>query len=199
MRKQVFTLALIPAVVLAAYALTRTVLATEEDDCDMKTVIAGYYCEPSDLLLEKKELVSDVTYYECSFCELITKAEGKCPDCEKALVKKTSGKNVCPKCYEKPLEAEICVRTCYECPECCEQVAEAGECKECEEKLAQITVRALIQYQCPETDCDEASYKPAKCQNKECDHHGKPLVKTCSESGVFPHVKEKPKTKTKAE
>jgi len=193
MKTKLLVLALCPVMFAAVY-VGSTVLATEDDDaCDMKTVVKGYYCESCSEILDKKALVSDVTYYECSFCGLISKTAGKCPDCEEDYEKKTSGKDVCPKCYDKPEDVEICVKTCYECPECGDQQAEAGTCEDCEKKLVETTVRALIEYRCPQKGCYQTSYKPGKCENEECENCGKPLVKNCSESGVFPHVKEKAK------
>lgn len=180
-------LVLVSAAFLAA-PLSQPLPAAEEDGCDMSTVVKGFFCKECDSTLVKGDLVSGATYYACSVCETARKESGSCPRCDEALEKKVSGKDVCPHCFAKPVEAELCEKTCFECPECYERGV-AGTCPDCEKKRAKTTVRALIEYFCPQDGCSESSYGPGKCGDEECGSYGKPLVKTCTESGEYPHVK----------
>jgi hypothetical protein len=162
-----------------------------EPPCDMSKVVKGYWCAEDSRILDEKELVSDVTYYQCPECKDIRKEAGTCEYCDKKLEKKTSGKNVCPECFVKPAAAEICVKAYYECPECGRQSLTAGHCDDCDKDLAPQTSRAVIRYVC--TGCEASSLVPGKCTNKDCEQFDKPLKKTCSMSGTFPHVGPAPK------
>jgi len=188
--------ALAPLGVALVLLFIGSVAALEDDGaCDMKSVVKGQYCQSCEMILEKEDLGSDIEYFECPECETRSTKAGKCDDCEKDLVKKKSGKNVCKHCYEKPAEVDVCVKTCYECPECETRSAKAGKCSTCTDDedapvaLKEVTVKALIEYYCEE--CGETSMKAGKCTDKECENFGKPLVKSCSMSGEFPHVKSK--------
>jgi hypothetical protein len=155
--------------------------------CDLKHVIQAYLCEECDAILEKKDLVSDKTYYVCEDCEESADEAGACPYCEQPLKKKTTGKDVCPDCHSKPQKVEACRKVFYACEGCDTQRLEPGECTDCEAKLVEQVSLALVEYVCPE--CGESSLRPGKCADKECANAGKALERRCSESGSFPHVK----------
>lgn len=163
------------------------VAAALSGECDMANVVKGFYCEECDAVLEKKDLKSDVVTFTCPACEDVQEKAGKCEYCDKALVKKTSGKDVCPDCLAKPVEAEICVKTHYACPDCDEPGKKGGKCADCDVAFVEVVSRALIEYVCPE--CGDTSLKPGKCTDSECDACGKPLKRTCTMSGDAPHSK----------
>ena len=68
--------------------------------------------------------------------------------------------------------------------------AKAGKCADCEVQLKEVRSLALVTYRCPE--CGATQYKAGNCTDKECEHTGKPLVKSCELSGEPPHVAAKP-------
>lgn len=179
----------------AAYPLVRTVFASTEDECDMKTVERAFYCKADGVVLSKKELVSKKTYYLCATCKEISKKQGKCEFCGKKREKKVSEKDVCPKCYAKPMAVEVCVKAGYACPKCGETSAKPARCGSCRVKFKKTDIRALIEYRCP--GCGKAAYEPGKCTNAECERHGQDLVRTCTRSGKPPHVKNLPEAKKK--
>ncbi|MBI4878828.1 MAG: hypothetical protein HY812_04090 [Planctomycetes bacterium] len=167
--------------------------ATSTEECDMKTVIKAYFCAECDEVYEKKDLISDKEYYFCKDCEIAADKAGDCEWCNAPLEKKVSGKDVCPACYAPPAECEACVKVYYECPDCGETALEPGACPVCDDEkspqLEKITSLAVIQYVCE--GCYSPSLLPGRCVSDECDHEGQERVKTCSESGTFPHVKSK--------
>jgi hypothetical protein len=126
-------------------------------------------------------------YYECEDCGVVEKAPGKCEFCDEALVKKTSGKDVCPHCFRKPEPCEVCVKTYYECEDCGHQAAAPGKCEDCDAPLVKKVSRAVVEYACPE--CGDSALKLGKCSEEGCENFGKSLVRQCSMSGEFPHVK----------
>jgi hypothetical protein len=166
--------------------LPLTIAARDEGACDMKKVESGLYCETDDMLLDKDDIVSDKTYSACSECGAIVDDECECGG---KVEKKTSGKNVCAQCFEKPVKVEVCVKEFYECEDCGERATTAGECPDCEVALVKQTSKAVITYECSE--CGAATFAAGKCTDEECENHGKALQKSCSESGSFPHVKPK--------
>ena len=157
----------------------------EESSCDLKTVEKVFFCHEHEVLLPS-ELVSNVTYYVCEDCESSYEKPGECELCGETLQKKVSGKDVCPHCFAKPEPAEACVKTYFECPMCECRSATPGKCEDCDEEMEKCVSRALVEYVCP--DCGHFSLKPGKCPDPDCSHAGKPLVRTCSESGTYPHV-----------
>ena len=176
-------------IVLASLVLSPTTTfvadAQEDDACDMKTVTKGLRCEQCEEIVLAKSLVSDVPYYVCPDCDEVYREPGTCDECEVALVKKVSGKGVCPDCLQKPTAVEICEKVCYVCPDCEMTASKAGKCPECEVALEKQTIRAVIIYECP--DCGMSSYQAGKCTDESCEQHGKALKKRCSHSGEFPH------------
>jgi len=179
--KNTLTIAALGAVFLAwAYAEETTA------PCDLKTVIKAFYCETCDAVVEKKDLVSDVTVYVCDDCETISKTAGQCDGCEEPLKKKKSGKDVCKQCLVKPVPAEACRKTYYACPDCEMRSAAAGTCEDCETALVERVSLALVTYACP--TCGDSRLQAGKCEDEECKHFGKPLVRTCAASGEYPHV-----------
>ncbi|MCA9321905.1 MAG: hypothetical protein KDB53_14280 [Planctomycetes bacterium] len=154
--------------------------------CDLKTLESGYYCEACEAVLKADQRVSDKTYYECPDCgDRATKA-GDCDGCETTLVKKTSGKNVCPTCFEAPTAADLCVKSYFACPKCSATSAKAEKCAKCEVDFAAQTSRTVVTYECSE--CGASAHKATKCDDQDCERHGKAFdVKSCATSGTFPH------------
>jgi hypothetical protein len=157
-----------------------------ESECDLAKVVKMHYCELDEIILEKKQLVSDKKYYVCEDCKEVGEKKGECVHCEGKVVEKVSGKNVCPTCYGEVIEAEVCIKEYWECPDCEEGFAKAGKCAECEKDLVKKTSRAVVEYWCEE--CAHSARKPGTCPNKECKAKGKKLTRSCEMSGEFPHV-----------
>jgi predicted RNA-binding Zn-ribbon protein involved in translation (DUF1610 family) len=173
-----------PAILIGAVVVLAAG-AGEEGACDLKTVVPGFYCENCDEALVAKDLVSDVVYYACPDCGEISREPGRCSWCDTDLVKKTSGKDVCKTCLEKPTKAELCEKVYYVCPDCGAMSLKAGTCEECETDMEKKVSRAVVHYVCPE--CGDFQLSPGNCTNPSCEHEGKALVRTCSLSGEFPH------------
>ncbi|MHC4860177.1 MAG: hypothetical protein ACYTDY_08815 [Planctomycetota bacterium] len=195
MSKRTLSSFLVLAALVAAYPLARAVSASTEDECDLKTVERAFYCKADGLVLGKKELVSRKAYYVCATCKETSKKSGKCEFCGKKREKKVSEKDVCPSCYAKPLDVEVCVKPGYACPKCRETGTKPVKCGDCRVKYKKTDIRALIEYRCP--DCRKAEYAPGKCGNAECERHGQDLARTCTRSGKPPHVKNLPDAKKK--
>jgi hypothetical protein len=157
--------------------------------CDLKTVVRAFYCEGCDAVLEKKDLVSDVTVYVCEDCEVTLRTAGRCEVCDQLLKKKKSGKDVCRQCLVKPMEVDACRKVYFECPDCEAESAAPGKCEDCDVALKEKVSLALVTYDCPE--CGDSRMQAGKCVDEECKRFGKPLVRTCSASGEFPHVAKK--------
>jgi hypothetical protein len=180
------------AVVIAlgvGFAVTVAAGEKEEDEteCDLANVVKMHYCETDEVALKKDQLVSDKKYLICEDCAVTAEKKGDCPHCEGKVVEKVSGKNVCPICYGKVGMAEICVKEYYECPGCDARSAKAGKCKECKKDLVKKTSHAAIEYWCG--DCGFSSRKPGNCPEKTCKAEDRKLIRSCEESGDFPHVK----------
>lgn len=159
-------------------------IPTVTEDCDLANVQSGFYCADHEFLTAK-DLVSNVKYYECEECEEIQRKSGPCEFCEEPMVEKISGKNVCPHCFARPEVVDVCVKSCFACPECGERVARAGQCADCEVSFVKLEVKALVEYNCE--DCGTWSSKPGNCEDEECDSFDVPFQRVCSESGYFPH------------
>ena len=154
--------------------------------CDLATVVPGFYCEYDGNLLEAKDLVSNVTYFECPECSDRSDAAGQCEDCEVALIEKTSEKDVCKDCLGKPMAVEICVKKAFECAGCGHMSATPMHCEGCDEDLQPTVVKAMVVYSCEE--CGETEREAGNCTNEDCGHNGKPLARTCESSHEFPHT-----------
>jgi hypothetical protein len=59
-------------------------------------------------------------------------------------------------------------------------------CEDCDCDSAKVVSRAVIEYICP--FCYESSVKAGKCTDKECEGYGKPMKRSCSMAGSYPHV-----------
>jgi len=180
MRKTLAIIALGAAFVAWAYAEETTA------KCDLKTVIKAFYCDACEAVVEKKDLVSDVTVYVCAECETVSRVAGPCDGCEEPLQKKKSGKDVCKQCLVKPVPAEACRKTYYECSECDMGSAVPGTCEDCDVAFTEKVSLALVTYVCP--TCGDSRMRPGKCDDEDCKHFKKPLVRTCAASGEHPHV-----------
>ena len=65
---------------IVSLAIMLLVAAAPSDrlaDCDMKTIVKGFWCESCKLGMEKSDLASGATYYYCDGCEKASAAEGK--------------------------------------------------------------------------------------------------------------------------
>jgi hypothetical protein len=176
--RKILTILAIPALVL--------LMAGGSGECDLATVVKGFYCETDYQILEEKDLVSDKTYYVCPDCEAIETSPGTCSFCEVELVKRQSGKHVCPQCFQKPTAVEICVKKYHACPSCDAPGEAGGTCPDCEEPYEQMVSRALVQYECD--SCGYTSYTAGTCPSEDCEAQGKPLHRRCELSGEFPHT-----------
>jgi hypothetical protein len=177
----------LPIVALGALLLALAYAEEESSTkCDLKTVVKAFYCDTCDAVLEKKDLVSDVTIYVCEECETVSRTAGRCECCDEPLTKKKSGKDVCRQCLNKPAPAEACRKVYFECPECEAPSAIPGTCEDCDTAFVQKVSLALVTYDCPV--CGDSRLQAGKCEDEDCKHFGKPLVRTCSASGEFPHV-----------
>lgn len=171
---------------LGAVFLTWAFAAENTAQCDLKKVVKAFYCDTCESVLEKKDLVSDVTTYVCKDCETVSREAGQCDGCEEPLTKKKSGRDVCRQCLVKPVAAEACRKTHLECPDCGVRSADPGTCEDCETAYVETVSLALVTYVCP--TCGDSRMKAGKCEDEECKHHNKPLVRTCAASGEYPHV-----------
>lgn len=180
MRKMLSVTALCAVVLTWAYA------EDKKARCDLKTVVKAYYCDNCEIVIEKKDLVSDVTIYVCEDCETISKTAGRCEACEEPLEKKKSEKDVCKQCLVKPAQVEACRKVYYECPDCETTSAIPGSCEDCETAFKEKVSLALVTHECP--TCGDSRLQAGKCEDEDCKHFGKPLVRTCAASGEHPHV-----------
>ena len=163
--------------------------ATAGEGCDMKTVVKAAYCPKDKVIVEQKNLVSDLAYYNCSSCKTVKAAAGKCEKCGAELEKKTTDKNACKTCYTKTEQVDACEKTSWACDTCKKPMAKEGNCEKCQTPLKKQVSQALIAYKCP--DCGGKSATAGTCPAKsadQCKSFGKPLVKECSKSGTPPHV-----------
>jgi hypothetical protein len=177
---------LAPLFVTPPANLANSGVATE--NCDMKTVVPAAWCATDKTLIESKDLVSDKSYYACPTCKKISSDPGKCATCNQELEKKTSDRNVCPKCFQKPDTTEACEKSYWECDTCKKPVTHEGMCEKCKTPLKKHVSLARLAYHCD--GCGYKSDKPGNCPAKnpeECKNAGKPLAKSCSMSGTFPH------------
>jgi hypothetical protein len=173
-------------IALGAVFLTWVYAEEKTARCDLKTVVKAFYCETCETVLEKKNLVSDVTIYVCEDCETISRTGGECEACEEPLQKKKSEKDVCSQCLVKPAQVEACRKIYYECPDCEMTNAIPGACEDCETALKEKVSLALVTYDCPK--CGDSRLRAGKCEDEDCKQFGKPLVRTCAASGEHPHV-----------
>ena len=160
--------------------------ADARQGCDLAKTERAFYCESCSEVKFKDGLVSNKVYYRCEGCGVNEDKSGKCPDCDADLVKTTSGAGVCGACYEKPVACEVCVKESFECSGCGASSNKAGTCAECKVAFEKTVSKALIKYECAE--CATESFTAGKCTDDDCPNKGKPLTKTCTESGHAPHV-----------
>ncbi len=176
---------LIPAVILAALALAARAAGPEE--CDLSGLERIRYCESCSKILGAGDILSGATYYACDDCRTASAAPGECSSCGKPLQKRTAGSHACRYCFADSVEAEACLKIYYECPGCAIRRSAPGECPDCGGGLLKKESRALVEYVCEA--CGAVAHVAGACAYKDCENHGKPLRRTCSMSGVFPHVK----------
>lgn len=137
----------------------------QEDRCDMKQVEDGLYCPACDAILEEDEIM-DKEF--CKACAEEAKENG-----------------------EKPKKAEkvkVCVKTYHACPSCGTAGKPGGKCEDCGEAFQPRTDRARIVFKCE--NCGKEGKEGEPCGEEDCKTMGAKIVRTCSKSGRFPHVKE---------
>jgi hypothetical protein len=156
-------------------------------ECDLSQVVKVRYCEACAKVLEPSEVLSEAVYYSCASCRINSPVAGDCAVCGKPLEKKVTGKSACRFCYADSIEAEACLKVYYECKGCAARMAKEGTCPDCGIPLARKESKAIVEYVCG--SCGTVSLKPGACTFESCAARGKPLKRTCSMSGVFPHVK----------
>ena len=130
-------------------------------------------------------------------CDLKTVEDGLyCEDCEEILEGDAIEKKLyCAACYESATEAEetpekatkikVCVKSAFQCPDCSELSPSAGTCAECDVKLEKATVKARVIFACQE--CGTAADKEGLCDEEDCREMKAKVVRTCDQSGTFPH------------
>ena len=156
--------------------------------CDVKTVVPAAWCAQDRILLESKDLVTDKSYYACPTCKKSYEAPGKCEKCNQELERRTSEKDACPKCFARTDAVDTCQKEFWQCDACKQTAAREGNCEKCKAPLKKHVSLAKIGYVC--TGCGFAGDRPGNCPAmgpEECAQAGKPLTKTCSLSGTFPH------------
>src|SRR5437867_11647607 len=159
------------------------------DSCDMKSVVKAAWCTKDKVLLDRKDLVSNATYYACPVCGRVQKDPGKCAKDSKDLQMKTSDAEVCPTCFQKTETVDACEKAYWECDACRAHALKEGNCEKCQAPMKRHTSLAQISYRCEA--CGFKSDKAGSCPAKtaeECKSFGKPLARVCSKSGTFPHV-----------
>lgn len=172
--------------VVLGFAALFLAAAPHAADCDLKTIVKGFFCDSCKLGMEKSDLASNASYFYCDACDKSQTQDGKCADCGHALAKKTSGKDVCKKCFKKPNAADLCVKQGFVCPKCFKGYGAGGKCTTCKLTLESGAVKALVRYEC--TDCKSISTTAGKCTKAGCKKNGQDLIKRCSESGRAPHI-----------
>ena len=108
----------------------------------------------------------------------------KCNKCNKVIQdmsKEVDEKGNCKACGEKPVEIDVCVKTGWWCEKCGAQSLEKSDCAACKCAMSEKTVRSEIIWICP--GCKAKMKQGDHC--KGCD---KDAVKSCNDSGTFPHV-----------
>jgi len=133
------------------------------DACDLKTIEDGYYCEECEEVLAGDSLIKGEY---CTYCYEDAVENERTP--------------------QKAKKIKVCVKTCYQCPDCEELFESAGKCEDCEVKLEKATIRARVLFACQE--CGKEFDKAGFCDEEDCKDMKAKVVRTCSLSGEFPHV-----------
>ena len=171
--------------ILATGMVTNLIIArSTEKECDVKKTEKAYWCNSCFEALEDSDVKSK---YLCEGCGSTSDESGECDECEIERVKVT----MCEKCDEmiSDQKVEVCVKTGYICEDCGTESLKPGKCPDCKEEMTKITVKCRVIYKCK--DCDYSQFEPGKCSSdEELDCYDKELIKTCENSGTFPHTKE---------
>ena len=95
-------------------------------------------------------------------------------------------KGGCKKCGDKAKveQVDACIKTVWLCPKCKDADAAAGTCEDCKQERVAHEVAARVVFACP--GCGAKADAAGACTNGACKSAA--LVRTCSQSGTFPHV-----------
>lgn len=126
----------------------------------------------------------------CSMTEV--KSFDYCGGCYKFCPEGTVDKGHCTKCGREVSKAEGCVKTYYHCSKHVDHVAPCADnaAENCCEKRVDVV---RVEYRCASPKCPRWDYKPAECPAQPCPNFGKPMIKSCSASGTWPHGGAEPK------
>lgn len=131
-------------------------------------------------------------------CDLAKIEDGKyCPKCRKILVKTDKvndfdKEGACKECKSAPETVKLCIKEWI--PRCGMHDMQPHEKSCCNSKFCCKVeiVRALVTFKCAGCEAAAASEEAVKHAEKE---HEKKIVKSCGNSGTFPHGGELPKAK----
>jgi hypothetical protein len=154
--------------------------------CDIKTVVKGYWCDGCKLGLDKTELTGTAQVLYCESCQKAWGQGTKCATCGKELTRKEPPKDACRHCLTKPAAADLCSKQGFVCAKCFKGYAAIGKCTLCNAELEPGSVRAHVTYECPE--CKTTATAAAKCAKPGCKANGSDMAARCSMSGRAPHV-----------
>ncbi|MFH1226274.1 MAG: hypothetical protein V1701_00045 [Planctomycetota bacterium] len=133
----------------------------------------------------------------------------KCPCCKSGSLepaKLLRPDNTCYKCWDKPKDVDVCVKTVYICPshkflgsfgqnyrlckvQCSsEQSRNRKTCGKPVEKFCEDLAEIEYIYICPK--CKKEYKEPGKCQEFGCKEASLQKKGRCTKSGDFPHVNE---------
>jgi hypothetical protein len=150
-----------------SWLLTVTLVSSSQDDprgeCDLSHVEAGLYCTVCDRVLNPEEIK------EGEYC--------------RACYEWAKGEDISP---EKAKKVEVCIKTCHACPGCGRFGRPVGRCAFCTRFYIETMVRARIIRAC--TGCRTWYENEERCRDEECIKKRSRIVRTCAESGTFPHT-----------
>lgn len=113
-----------------------------------------------------------------------------CAECQILVEKDTlndKGEHV--DCEKKPGKADFCIKLFYLCESCGTQADQAGKCANCQADLKEQDSKSRILFHCPK--CEATSEEPKTCDAEDCAGKGQAYTKTCSDSGIPPHIRKK--------
>ncbi len=128
---------------------------------------------------------------EAETCDLAKiEALDFCVECQILVEKENlNDKGEHADCGKKPGKADFCMKTYYLCEACGTQADQAGKCANCQADLKEKVSPSRIIFHCPK--CEATSDEPKTCDAEDCAGKGQAYVKTCSDSGIPPHVRKK--------
>ncbi len=126
----------------------------------------------------------------CDMAEI--KSLDYCAGCYKVCPENTVEKGHCIKCGREVTKVEACVKTYYHCSKHVDHAAPCADnaAEQCCEKRTDV---ARLEYRCTAPKCTRWSNSPDTCPAIACPNYGKPMVKSCSAGGMWPHGGSEPK------